>query len=99
MLGPWEMALWRKCSLVKGGVSMWRWDFEVSYVYSSLLLAAYRRVSSLLPSDLLQHHIYQLTAMLATIMIMERTSETVSQSQLNVCLCKSCLGHVVSSQI
>ena len=57
MLGPWEvallggMALWRKCSLVKGGVSMWRWDFEVSYVYSSLLLAAYRRVSSLLPSD------------------------------------------------
>ena len=30
--------------------------------------------------------------------IMDRTSETVSQLQLNVCLYTSCLGHGVSSQ-
>ena len=34
----------------------------------------------------------------STMMIMDLTSETVSQAQLNVVLYKSCHGHGVSSQ-
>jgi hypothetical protein len=37
-------------------------------------------------------------AMLPTMMIMDRNSETVSQPQLSVCLYKSYLGDGVSSQ-
>jgi hypothetical protein len=33
-----------------------------------------------------------------TLMIMNSTSQSVSQPQLNVVLCKSCFGHDVSSQ-
>ena len=36
--------------------------------------------------------------MLPVMMIMDWTSETVSQPQWNVCLYKSCLGHGLSSQ-
>ena len=36
--------------------------------------------------------------MFPTMMIIDLTSETISHSQLNVCLDKSCLGHGVSSQ-
>jgi hypothetical protein len=37
-------------------------------------------------------------ALLPTMVIMDWTSETVSQPQLSVCLYKSCLSHGVSSQ-
>ena len=46
----------------------------------------------------LQHHVCLGTAMLPAMMIMDWTSETVSQPQLNVVLYKSCLGYGVSSQ-
>jgi hypothetical protein len=39
-----------------------------------------------------------LNAMLPAMMIMDWTSETESQLQLNVVLCKSCLGHGVFSE-
>jgi hypothetical protein len=47
---------------------------------------------------LLQHHVSLDTAMLPAMMIMDWTSEPVSQPPLNVVLYKSCLGHGVSSQ-
>ena len=46
----------------------------------------------------LQHHIYLDAAMLPAMMIMDWTSETVSQPQLNICFHKTCLGHSVFSQ-
>jgi hypothetical protein len=36
--------------------------------------------------------------MLPAMIIVDRTSEPVSQLQLNVFLCKSCLGHGASPQ-
>jgi hypothetical protein len=47
---------------------------------------------------LLQHHLCLLVAMLLTMTIMDQTSETVSQPQLNVFLYKHCFGHGVSPQ-
>ena len=49
-------------------------------------------------SQLLLHHACLDAATLPTMMIMDGTSETVSQPQIKVFLCKSCLGHGVSSQ-
>jgi hypothetical protein len=47
---------------------------------------------------LLQDHVCLDTAMLSSMMIMDRTSDTVSQPQLNVVPYKCFLGHGVSSQ-
>ena len=52
----------------------------------------------MLNSQLLQHHAYLDAAMLPSTMIMDGTSETVSQPQLNVVLYKSYLGHGVCIQ-
>jgi hypothetical protein len=47
---------------------------------------------------LLQHHVCLHAAMLPAMMIVDWTSETVSQIQLSVFSYKSCLGLSVSSQ-
>jgi len=52
-----------------------------------------RRRSQLLLQNVCLH-----IAMFPTMMIVDKTSETVSQSQLNVFLHKSCQGHGVPSQ-
>jgi len=74
--------------------------FEVSYaqapprvMYSLLLLADQVIEDSHL---LLQHHARLHAAMLPTVAIMGRTSETTSQPQLTLFLYKSCVRHGMS---
>ena len=44
------------------------------------------------------HHVCLRAAMLLTMRLMDSTSETVSQPQLNTCFCKTGCDHGVSSQ-
>jgi hypothetical protein len=64
----------------------------------SLLPSNQDRSLKMKNSQLLQHHACLDTAMLPTLMIIDCTSEPVSQPQLNVVPYKTCLGHRVSSR-
>ena len=64
-------------------------------VEESLLLAAFRSRCRTL--QLLQDHVCLHAVMLPTMIIMDQTSETVNQPQLNISLYKCCLGHDVFS--
>jgi hypothetical protein len=110
MLGPGNDTI-RRCGLVGVGVASleWMWPCWRKYVtmgvsFETLLLAAWKTVFSWLPLDqdieLSAPSPYTCldTAMLPALMLMDLTSETISQAQLNVCLDKSCLGHGVCSQ-
>ena len=83
----------RRCGLVGGRVSLWGVGNE------TLLLTTWESVFSCLPLDEdVECLAPPAPCYVPTLMIMNSTSESVSQPQLNVVLCKSRLEHVSSQQ-
>ena len=77
--------------------------FDVSYIFSSGQCGIVPFCCLWIKMEnsqlLIQCHACLDAAMLPIVMIMDGTSETVSQSQLHVVLYKSCLGHGVFTAI
>ena len=80
-------------------MSLWEWAWRPSPNFlEGSLLAAFSSRCTTLSSFSNKHHICLHAAMCPAIRIMDRTSEPVSQAQLNVSLIRVALGHGVSSQ-
>jgi hypothetical protein len=109
MIGPWEAALLGGVALLEEVIPCWGglWGPSAQAPLregETLLLAPCRKQSYSASSDedqelsLLQHHVCLYVDVSPIMVMMDWTSETISQAQLNVFLYKSYSEYNVSSQ-